>query len=469
MSELSITIPKKLRALLASAGLMVLFAFNACAPSRELELDLILVSIDTLRADRLGIYAADRSPEGDSRSKFTIPWLAEQGTTWENCWSSAGKTVPSLGSFFTGLEPLEHGAFSHLTPVQAPSLISQLKAKGYRTIGRAANRLLGSELGFDRGFDDYGIRPREYEPRVASELLDLSQSSINEDKPLLMWAHFMAPHQPYEPPGRYDRWSRPECRVVADNSLLNRLHRNPNGLDRELLADIQNRYDGEVAYASDMLRGLLAGLDRQYQEAGRGTLLENAVVVFFSDHGEELGDRNAYFMHAKSLYSGVVRVPLVIAGPGFASNQRAATIALQDLLPMVMQRMKLSDQQARPAREFYVSSWMRDYYSLRNEQWTLVHSPSPDRGLGPKEPPPGVYAYPSVALFDRQQDPLEKRDVAAQNPEVVQQLQNQLCDWFGALKIVEPKFLSGVNPEMLEELGYAEIVEDQKLSPQRPK
>lgn len=468
MSSLNNTVVK-VAALVVGSGVLVLsLSTPSCSPAQPRELDLILVSIDTLRVDRLGIYGAERSPEGSVEQSFSIPWLAANGTRWEHCWAPAGKTVPSLGSFFTALEPLEHGAFSHLTPLQAPSLVSTLREQGFHTLGRVANRLLGSELGFDRGFEDYGIRPRALEPQVASDLLELSVEPIANGERLMLWAHFMAPHQPYEPPLSYDRWSRADSQVRANNSLLNRLHRQPNLLEKGLREDIRNRYDGEVAYAADLLQGFLYGLDYHYRAAGRGGLLENAVVVFFSDHGEELGDRHAYFMHAKSLYSGVVQVPLIIAGPGYEAGAVRDAIALQDVLPLVMKALDIDIIQTVPPRDYYVASWMRDFYSLRDSRWTLVHSPSSERGWGPKEPPNGAYPYPEIALFNRESDPLERRDVGNQYPEIRDRLQHQLCDWFDQLEIAVPSFIPGLDAQMLAELGYAESAEDTGLVPRRP-
>ncbi|MCH2112040.1 MAG: sulfatase-like hydrolase/transferase, partial [Planctomycetes bacterium] len=255
----------------------------SCGSPEKAKLDLILVSVDTLRVDRLGIYGSERAPEGRDTSRVgSLPWLAANSTTWTQAWAPAGKTVPSLGTFFTGLEPLEHGAFSHLTPIQAPSMVSALQEEGYRTFGRVANRLLGTPLGFDRGFENYAIRPRRMEVQIPEELLDLTKGPIESGEPVLAWAHFMAPHQPYEPPPQFDRWSDSDRPVKADNSLLNRIHQSPQFLTPGQREDIRAKYDGEIAFAASMVESLLAGLDAQYRAAGRGPLLENALVVFFS-------------------------------------------------------------------------------------------------------------------------------------------------------------------------------------------
>lgn len=445
---------------------LCLLAFGGCARPEPAGLDLILVSIDTLRADRLGIYGAERAPEGRAEQPWTLPWLAERGVVWDSCWAPAGKTVPSIGSVLTGLSPLEHGATTHLFQLGASSLVEGLRERGFRTFGRVANRLLGPQIGFDRGFEDYAIRPREFEPLVSKELLELTAPVIQEGGRLFAWAHFMSPHQPYEPPVPYQKWSDPKHPIRANNTLLNEIHRNPSELTPGLRKDIRALYDGEVAYATDMLRVFLEQLDSQYRAADRGGLLENAVVVFFSDHGEELGDRNGYFLHAKSLYAGVTRVPLMILGPTWKPGERRAEpFALQNLMASVMQVVEPNWLEPPASTPSTVGTWMRDFYVLRDSRWTLVHAPCEGRGWGPKEPPQASYPYPEIALFDRSVDPLEVNDLSRSNPEQLQAMLQALNAWFDSQEIRVPVPVGGMDPSLLEELGYAEEAESSGCRP----
>jgi arylsulfatase A-like enzyme len=344
--------------------------------------------------------------------------------------------------------------------------VEDLRDRGFRTFGRAANRLLGAQIGFQRGFEDYAIRPRELEPLVSEELLELTGPVIKKGERLFAWAHFMAPHQPYEPPAQFQKWSDPAHPIRANNTLLNQIHRSPSELTPGLRKDIRALYDGEVAYATSMLGNFLKNLDRQYRSAGRGGLLENAVVVFFSDHGEELGDRNGYFLHAKSLYSGVTQVPLLVLGPSWEAGARISEpFSLVHLLPTVLKDVEPEWLDVPTPSEFTVSTWMRDFYAIRDSRWTLIHSPSSERGWGPKEPPQAPYPYPEIALYDRQADPLELHDLALAQPEQRDRLLQKLNEWFDSQEIRSPIPVGGLDPALLEELGYAESAESTACRP----
>jgi len=441
--------------LLGSAGLLGgLFAAGCAKPSNPgFDHDLVLVSVDALRADRLPLYGASRDTGGDPSQPWSLPWLARRGTTWENAWAPAGKTVPSLATFWTGLPPLEHGAVSNNTPLNpsVPTRAESLHALGFTTLARVANRSLAPVIGLARGFDQYGLRFKEQEPRVGSDLLDLASDPIRTGKPLLLWAHFMAPHQPYTPVPPNDRRYASGEGPAGDNETLYSLNRDPSKATPEVVGHLRGLYDGEVRTAAGYVQKLLSGLDALYRKAGRGGLLDNAVVVFFSDHGEELADHNAYFMHAKSLYSGVIRVPLVMAGPGIpAGARRKDPIRMADILPFV-----LEGEDPRPGPFF--ATWKGKFYTVREGSWTLIHNPCADRD-GPREPPrDGRFPYPEVALFDRSRDPFEQRDVSRENPEVTRRLLGALHDWYGSLHFREPGPIPGLDPERraeLEELGY---------------
>ncbi len=413
----------------------VLLALCSCGcDTGPKELDVIVVTVDTLRADRLGLYGAERETDLAADEPWSPRWLGARGTVFESCWAPAGKTVPSLATLWTGREPLEHGALTHMTVMQGPTYAEELRQRGYRTFGRCANASVVPAYGIHRGFEDYALRPKQREPEVGDDLLQLAAPALEAGEPLLLWAHFMAPHQPYAPPAEHDLWSDPDG-PRGDNDTLFRLNREPEAADPETTAQLKALYDGDVRYASSMARDFLAGLDALYREAGRGGLLENAVVVFSSDHGEELGDRHGYFLHAKSLYAGVTRVPLVIAGPGWtAGERRAGGVALADVLPLAMGR--------EPAgRRYFVSTWQREFWSIRDDRWTLVTSPCDHLPDGPHEPPTpksgGRFPYPELALYDRQADPLELADVASQHPDEVGRLLAALNQWLDGLELAE--------------------------------
>lgn len=409
--------------------------------------DLILVSVDTLRADRLPFYGADRDTGGDPAQPFTPSWLAAQGTVFETCWSTAGQTLPSLASFWTGLAPLEHGATSNSVPFLAPSRLEHLRAERFDVAhALLANASLAPGCGLERGFDTYGLMVRQDEARIPAAMLQRTQAAVQEGKRLLAWTHFMVPHQPYAPNEQLAKRYGPGLGVPASNKFLYDLHR-AGSLDPTLRETVRSLYDAEIFQASAYVSEFLGGLDAQYRAAGRGGLLENAVVVFFSDHGEELADRHGYFMHAKSLHAGVIRVPLVVLGSGWnAGERRADALSLADVLPMVL------DARAPAAGPFF-AAWQAEFYAVRDERWTLVHNPAGNPN-GPKEPPlDASYPYPVVGLYDRSVDPLELVNVAAEHPEDAARLLGALGSWYAGLTFVD-SLAEIADPAVLAALGY---------------
>lgn len=425
---------------------------------QERPLDLVIVSIDTLRADRLPFYGAERPTAGNAEEPFHLAWLAEQGTVWEQAWAPTGKTLPSLASFWTGLSPYEHGAIDNHTATQETTLAARLQAQGWATHAAVANRSLQPAAGLAAGFNSYQIRFKQEEVLLGPKLLEQTAAEVAASKRLLVWAHFMAPHQTYEPreEHRHAFASAEELGAVPENlqpvglnPMLKTMHRQPELATPTVVEAVRALYDAEILTANDYLKDFLHGLDAQYRQADRGGLLDNAVIVFFSDHGEELADHEGYFMHAKSLYSGVIQVPMMVVGGGWAAGARIeAPLALEDVLSMVVEGK-------RPQRTLFPSSWKSRFYALRDGPWTLIHNPSQD-SQGPKEPPQdAAFLYPQVALYHRAQDPTEQNNLATQEVERTRAMMNALRDWYLS---VEPTVGAAmeVDPEAMSQLGYVE-------------
>lgn len=426
--------------------------------------DFIFVSIDTLRADHLPFYGYGRDTAGALADPFSLAWIADQGLVFDSCWAPIGKTLPSLASFWTGLFPLESGAVSNPTPLALPTFAEQFRHAGYATHAAVANRALSPGCGLEPGFDSYTVWAREREPQLSQALLQAVRPEIAAGKPLMLWAHYMAPHQPYTPPADLASRYTDRPNTPADNEALYGFHEDPSSLDAETREAIIALYDAEIVAASGWLQELLVGLDESYRAAGRGGLLEAATVVFFSDHGEELAERHGYFLHAKSLYRGVLQVPLVVAGRGAEEVQEwtGSAMSLMDVVPMLI------DQRA-PQRQVLAASWQTEFYALRDERWTLLHNPADNR-QGPYEKPEEVaYRYQTIELYDRDADPMERVNVAEQFPEQVDRLLQELADWYAALQQREPQFLPNTDPhqarKLLHELGYVDSVPEAVVAP----
>jgi len=420
--------------------------------------DLIVVTVDTLRADRLPFYGGERPLAGEASDPWSLAWMAQQGTLLEDAQAHVGVTLPSLASFWTGLEPLEHGALSNRSKVTGLTYVMKLRRQGWHGVGAVANGILRIGSGINRGFKEYLAFPDTEEAALTDYLLEQAASKLDDQEPLLLWAHYMAPHQPYAPPakhlGRYSTSDGPP----GTNETLFALHQDPKQLTPHVESHLKGLYDEEILAVQEEVQRLLLGLEEQYQAAGRGSLLENAVVIFASDHGEELGDRHGYFMHAKSLYAGVTQVPVLVLGQDWPAQRLPWPIGLKEVLPWVIEGITPDDGQV-------VSALKDKYYVLRNRDWTLVHNPRAD-GSSPGGPPPGSqYPYPTVALFSRGQDRLELEDRSAEFPEVTKKMLEALQQWHFALPLPSEENLSGVDRALLDSLGYANQGDGQEQMP----
>jgi hypothetical protein len=423
--------------------------------------DFIFVSIDTLRADHLSSYGYARATDGDVTDPWSLAWLATQSSQYQTCWAPIGKTLPSLSSFWTGLFPLEHGAISNFSGLQKPTFASLFKDNGYQTHAVVANATLPGS-GIDQGFDSFGLAWRDQEKTLGRQLLNKAEKAIASGEKLMLWAHWMSPHQPYSPAPEFATTYTERREPKADNNLLYSFHRDPNSLSAEDKQYCIDLYDAEILTATSRLQEFLKGLDQRYRDAGRGGLKENAVIVFFSDHGEELADRQGYFMHAKSLFSGVLKVPLYICAPGMPTGIVNEPISLQRVLPWL-----LSGE--NPKQNGFPGSWQTEYYSWRQGDWTLIHNPANSKA-GPLEPPDDAqYSYPELALFNRSSDPLEFRDVSGANRAITEQMLGELHSWYSGLTLLEPKFLPGKDPKIrrqyLVDMGYLDSVPDTVVEP----
>lgn len=343
---------------------------------------LLLVTIDTLRADHVGCYGygRDTTPHLDA--------LAAEGIRFDQATTPRGKTQPSMVSMLTGLYPHEHGIrinIGQLPPVQLaldpedplrPStstpvlLAEELSAAGLATGGFVGNFVLTAErTGLDRGFDTYDDEMTSTEfgrddapERKASENTDraIRWMKGHADEAFFLWVHYIDPHGTYEPPAAFDRFkSEPMGRVplgamrkavaVDDDGWRifvppHNIVLNPATGKRQLeLARYIDLYDGEIAYTDAEIGRLLATLD----ELERA---DDTLVIVTADHGESLGEHQLYFEHGYYTYDVSVRLPLIVrlpasderfAGPG-AGRVVREPVDLLDLRPTILDWLGLT-------------------------------------------------------------------------------------------------------------------------------
>jgi arylsulfatase A-like enzyme len=286
---------------------------QSAPPDPAVPRSLLIVTIDTLRADRIGAYgyAAGRTP--------AIDRLAARGVRFDRAFAPAPITLTSHASLLTGLYPPGHGA-RHNGMRVAPgvgTLAEILKAHGFATGAFVGAFPLDRRFGLDRGFDLYSdTMPRAPDGRVQNErpgdeVVDAARAWLanlagREQSPFFLWLHLFEPHAPY----------------VADPA------RGPAG--RSLPAS--DRYDDEIARADGLVGRIVEVL---------GARAASTLVVFTSDHGEAFGEHGE-IAHSVFVYDTTLRVPLIVAGPGIQAGLVAAgAVSLVDVVPTVLDLLKL--------------------------------------------------------------------------------------------------------------------------------
>jgi len=331
--------------------------------------NLVMILIDTLRADRLGCYGYERP------TSPVIDELAAKGTLFDAAYAHASWTRPSVASLMTSLYPSSHDIQDDLDalPASLPTLAQVMKARGYHTAAFSANPQISPTYGFDRGFDVFGesgshlvrraaigllehtvkrtirlrllpalagggdgkpAKAKKKDPEHAGAALLNKQAfrwldGFDGEQPFFLYMQYIDPHTPYSPPvdlineGGQAPVSLPATYIDKDAPPfpLSEYAR----ADDEVLEGLSRLYDAEIRFVDREFGKLLERLEQ------RG-LLENTYIVVTSDHGEELYDHKQW-LHGQSLFDELVRVPLVVTGPGVATQVVAEPVELVDLLP----------------------------------------------------------------------------------------------------------------------------------------
>jgi choline-sulfatase len=381
--------------------------------SRERPQSVLLVTIDTLRADRVGAYgdAEARTPQLDA--------LATRGLVFTQAHTPVPLTLPAHASLLTGLIPPAHGVRGNGAFVlsgSTPTLAEALRARGLRTAAFIGGFPLSRRFGLARGFDHYDdamTRPPgvhyEFAERRGSEVAAAARAWLTENPgPVFVWAHFFDPHAPYDPP-----------------------------------ADFRGRdpYRGEVAAADAALGDLLASWRLRP---------EPSLVVVTADHGEAFGEHGEE-SHSLFVYETTLRVPLVLEGAGVPAGRRVETpVALTDVAATIIGRIggtspslpghdltssvgsPLYAETLAPRLDF---GWS-ELRSIRQDHYKYVRAPKPE-------------------LYDLAADPGETRNRFADEPEVAARLTRVLDRTLAETGETESRApLDLDSAERLRALGY---------------
>lgn len=306
--------------------------------------NVLLVTVDTLRADFLGTYGfeADDSPHVDA--------FAATGVVFERAIAASSATAPAHASIMTSRYTREHsiGYANGGARLTDETRLAQLfREAGYRTGAFVGNAVLAAGTGFETGFDIYDDRlptPERNRPIVFERLApDTTRraiawaSSAPDDEPFFLWVHYQDPHAPYTPPpaytGRIRLEPRPDERplpLLDSNSGWGGVPRYGVVADAQLLSEYKSRYAEEILSMDAAFGTLLAAVDSH--ASGR-----DAVVLLTADHGEALGEGDRYFVHRHTTTPEVAHVPFVLRAPGLAAGRRRDLVHHVDVLPTLLE------------------------------------------------------------------------------------------------------------------------------------
>jgi arylsulfatase A-like enzyme len=436
--------------------------------------NVILISVDTLRSDRIGCYGNPRE------TSPTVDRLAREGVRFRRVVAPSNWTLPSHYSMMTSLYPTAHGvnpdraAFGGLRrPTGAvgirgssrhETLAERMEALGYLTAAVTENGWVHPEFGFDQGFASYVADTDGTLENTRRQVLRWLRD--HGDVPFFLFVHTYQPHQPYDPPPPYDGifvesghvgYALPGVTVPVE--VLEDFQKDfylPTEADVEAFRAL---YDGEVRYVDDFVADLVASLN----DLG---LVGRTVVIFTSDHGEEIFEHGR-FTHGDALYDEVMRVPLIFWGPGLieAGVEVDRAVSLLDILPTVVElgggsiegpvqgRSLLPSLRgdAIEARVLYGEGIGKDsapFYCLWRGSNKYIFSP------GDSEAP--------EELYDLSADPGETVNLATSEAATSAELRTEVEAWINANRRISEAFSgSSATPdedvlERLRSLGYIE-------------
>ncbi len=451
--------------------------------------DVLLVTIDCLRADHAGCYGYGRNTTPN------LDALARRGVRFDSAFASSSWTLPSVGSLMTGRHPPIHGAVAMDRPLRrsVPTMAELLGKAGYST-GAIVNIAYSAPgLGLGRGFDFYETfrpeifartdhllwlttrlqfaliwllgRSRKNATPAAADAVHLTEAARSwlnsaSDRPRFSWVHYLDPHFPYEKHEPHYSEFHPEpvpegipdfTRGTWPTDVVESIDAFTPEMKRHAMA----LYDSEVRYTDEAIGRLLESLD-----------LTRTVVILTADHGEEFGEHGR-LDHGHNLNQELIRVPLVIAGPSWPAGRVVTLpVSLVDLLPTVLEiagvppaptdgvplQTMLNPSPANAARAIWsvAQTGPSDHgtYSLIRDRWH-----------GILEIPPSGDKDATTVFYDWRNDRDEQRHWPGM-PEELRLLERELWRFYQEMKVIlatpgnEPIELDADSIKRLKSLGY---------------
>ena len=417
--------------------------------------DLIVIVLDALPASSVSAYGYGRAttPHLDA--------LAADGQRFDAAFASASYTLASTASLMTGMTPRGHGVEAEVGQVLGAdhhTLAEKLRARGFHTAAFSLNPQVSVETGFDQGFDVFAYEPRDnftYN-QLPAGFLDRIAATWNsqQDARRFLYVHLLPPHVPYTAPPPFDIAF--DAHLVPDEvggqSYLRELNLAEPWLtptDPRVMRAKQ-RYDAGLKYADAMLAELLAKLD---QDDG----LKRAAIAITSDHGEAFGEHGR-ILHGSMASEEMLRVPLILKGPGIEAGARGDLVRTRDLAATMCEWLDVGwDGRMAFGRSFLRapglesetargalarSSGSAPIWSLRTQSWTyILHTAS-----GREE------------LYDRAADPLERNNLIATHKSERTQMSEALTRALAREREINSRYAAAANTDAhaqaLQDIGY---------------
>ncbi|MFN0138099.1 MAG: sulfatase [Phycisphaerae bacterium] len=399
---------------------------------------VLVYLIDTLAAGHLDLYGYARPTAPNMRA------LAERGVWFANMYATSPATITSVPSLLLGLTSERHRVVraSAIAPLQLASIADVMRAAGFATLSAVTNINAGPRQNMDQGFDTFIDRMsahwNEDEDRTVPIDETLAFMKRNADRPQFIYVHTAEPHAPYEPPsgfaGKFATGYRGPLRGSYDRATGFHAARTP-----EEIAHMVSLYDEEVLYADHRL-GLFL---RAIADAG---MRERFNIFVTADHGEEFMQHGGW-VHSRTLYNEVIRVPLIAAGPLVTARGKSESTAdLLDIMPTLLDMFELPEPYLLSGRSLLAAirtgagklsnkhAVSSSYGFLRSNliHWTLVDANRWKLIYGPAD---NAFKYPDNKLnrwwlFDLHTDPGEKTNLIAQQPDTTRRLVGSLLAHF---------------------------------------
>jgi arylsulfatase A-like enzyme len=436
------------------------FIYSYRLPNRSKGPNIILISIDALRADHLSCYGYHRNTSPN------IDRIASQGVLFKNAFSQATWTLPSHTSIFLSQYVWRHNVPSaHTKRLTDPctTLAEILKNENFATAAFTGGGYTSSQYGFDQGFEIYDDGTPE-KMMWRGEISSYMDKSLNwlesvRNRKFFLFIHTYDVHTPYDPPAPYfDLYTKGRCEgkhLRTSRGII------PEKLDASKLIPkeidyIMAVYDGDINYVDDQLRKLFKKLDQL-------GISDNTIMIITADHGEGFNEHGR-LDHGYKPYIELVHVPLIIKGPGIPKNRIYENYVQHiDILPTILEILNIPQRKEMQGRSLlplisdceieedfktYSSGEAREKpqrrfsMSLRTKEWTYIMNQG-----GPDE------------LYERVNDPKEQNKIIEKRPLIAQKLKEELEDFIALTSKGKPQVAEKVDideelKEGLKSLGY---------------